>query len=301
MVGCLGIVDSCNGACESSFLNCATTTSPDEFERCEDLLKNGNLSGCQIGCAPTLEMMKKSENPNVINLSQGKFGTQEGIATQTAQKPDCEFGPFNEVQQNKCTPKANEGPAEGDIKQCDTTTTTSPTKAPSSPPECSDSTDSFLAIKPGDNAWQKMKTCQGWVSRKSTAWRCYKVGGVKDACPKTCLNCCEDTPGTFELLGNGKTKTCIWASANTETRCRKPPTRQLCAVTCGLCPTPSPVASPVAPPSNCINDSNWVGKFNADHTCDFVALDPTIRCNWENSSGVSANDGCPAACNSECS
>ena len=112
-----------------------------------------------------------------------------------------------------------------------------PTTAPVAPPtsSCTDSIEGFSAVKPGDNGWTKVKTCDGWVSRKSTAWRCKNVGGVKEACPKTCLNCCTDTEEPFNLLSNGKSKTCTWAKTNTNIRCRRPPTRQLCAVTCGEC------------------------------------------------------------------
>ena len=100
---------------------------------------------------------------------------------------------------------------------------------------CSDNTDTFTATKSDPNGWVKQKTCAGWVNRKSTAWRCYNVGGVKENCPRTCTNCCVENEGTFTLLGNGKNKTCTWAQANPGPRCGKPPTRQNCAVTCGQC------------------------------------------------------------------
>lgn len=113
-----------------------------------------------------------------------------------------------------------------------------PTVAPTSidgGDTCADSTDKFLASKPGLKGWNKMKTCDGWVTRKSTAWRCFKVGGVKENCAKTCTNCCRDVTETFKLLGNNETKSCTWAAAKPEKRCRKPPTRQLCSVTCNQC------------------------------------------------------------------
>ena len=117
-----------------------------------------------------------------------------------------------------------------------TITTPDPTPAPSS--SCSDSAEPFWAIKPGENGWKKQKTCDGWVNRKSTAWRCKNVDGVKENCPLICTNCCVDAVEDFALLGNGKNKTCAWAAAmNTALRCRKPPTRQLCAMTCGECDT----------------------------------------------------------------
>lgn len=108
-----------------------------------------------------------------------------------------------------------------------------PTSNPNPTGTCVDSTELFAATKP--DSWTKQKTCAGWVSNKSTAWRCNKVGGVKENCPKTCTNCCVDSSEPFTLLGNGKNKTCAWAKSNPGVRCRKPPTRQNCAVTCNQC------------------------------------------------------------------
>ena len=117
-----------------------------------------------------------------------------------------------------------------------TPSTLAPNPVPSS--SCSDSAEPFWAIKPGENGWKKQKTCDGWLNRKSTAWRCKNLDGVKENCPLICTNCCVDAVEDFALLGNGKYKTCAWAAAmNTSLRCRKPPTRQLCAVTCGECDT----------------------------------------------------------------
>ena len=62
-------------------------------------------------------------------------------------------------------------------------------------------------------------------------------------------------------------------------------------------PTLSPVASPTG---SCVNDPGWVGKFNTDHTCDFVAQNPIDRCDWVSSDGVSANEACSAVCNPNC-
>ena len=107
--------------------------------------------------------------------------------------------------------------------------TASPTKA------CSDSTNFFTATKPGANGWVKQKDCAGWVKRRSTAWRCYNVGGVAEGCPKTCTNCCVETEGTFVLYFNQKVKECAWAKLNPDVRCKKPPTRQMCPNACGLC------------------------------------------------------------------
>merc|ERR1711865_621890 len=52
---------------------------------------------------------------------------------------------------------------------------------------------------------------------------------------------------------------------------------------------------------SCINDSTWSGKFNTAHTCDYVAEDPTNRCRFESSDGISANSACLEACDDECS
>ena len=114
--------------------------------------------------------------------------------------------------------------------------TPQPTPNPAPTSTCTDNEFSFQATKPGENGWVKQKTCDGWVSRKSTAWRCYNVAGVKENCQRTCLDCCEETEETtFVLNGNGREKTCAWAAINPGLRCKKPPTRQMCAVTCGEC------------------------------------------------------------------
>ena len=59
-------------------------------------------------------------------------------------------------------------------------------------------------------------------------------------------------------------------------------------------PTSSPTLAPIA--IECTNDNTWHGKFNDAHTCDYIANDPNIRCNWENDKGVKAIDACPVAC-----
>ena len=62
-----------------------------------------------------------------------------------------------------------------------------------------------------------------------------------------------------------------------------------------------PSSSPVAAPSgSCVDDPDWDGKFNAEHTCDYVALNPANRCVYEDSEGVQANVACPEACDSDC-
>jgi hypothetical protein len=49
IVGCLGIVESCSSQCETSFLGCIESDEPDEFDRCENELKEGQLNNCIAG------------------------------------------------------------------------------------------------------------------------------------------------------------------------------------------------------------------------------------------------------------
>ncbi len=116
-----------------------------------------------------------------------------------------------------------------------------PTKAPTSSPtplptlaptsECRDSTGRFKFTKPGGKTIYK--SCN-WVKRKYTAWRCRRVNGTKEACPATCTNCCQDTTGSFTLLKTGEEVDCDWVREDPSERC-KPPSRQLCSVTCNEC------------------------------------------------------------------
>lgn len=96
--GCTGIVPECSSACATSFEACisAATDSKtyEKFATCEEELKAGKLSGCTVGCAPTLSMLMTSETPTVT-LSQGNFGRETGLAVATgeAPKPACKSGP----------------------------------------------------------------------------------------------------------------------------------------------------------------------------------------------------------------
>jgi len=56
-----------------------------------------------------------------------------------------------------------------------------------------------------------------------------------------------------------------------------------------------------APSTDCEDDPNWSGKFNAAHNCGYVAELPTIRCSFEDANGVSAMVACQATCDSSCS
>jgi len=55
-------------------------------------------------------------------------------------------------------------------------------------------------------------------------------------------------------------------------------------------PTPSPVII------ECLDDDTWYGKHDEAHTCDYVALNPEVRCNWESSDSILAKVACPVAC-----
>ena len=146
---------------------------------------------------------------------------------------------------------------------------------------CVDNDEPFEAVKPDPDGWTKMKTCDGWVSRKSTAWRCFNVAGVTENCPLTCANCCEDTSESFTLLGNGETKNCAWAEVNPGIRCRKPPTRQLCSVTCGICAGTTPTPAPTPAPTT-LEDfllliaANMFGECAINQPCDNTAENSAV-------------------------
>jgi len=138
VVGCLGIVDSCNNVCETSFVACVGgSVGEEKFRSCRERM--GTLNGCGVGkiCAPTLKMLRLSEVPQVVNLSEGKFGTSTGVAGtgMGPQKPNCVFGPFDQGNESMCKPPNNSGPATGPIEACELGTsppTSNP--APTSPP-----------------------------------------------------------------------------------------------------------------------------------------------------------------------
>ena len=100
---------------------------------------------------------------------------------------------------------------------------------------CSDATSKFIAVKPGDKGWTRAKRCNDWVTKKSTAWRCSTVAGVKEACPATCLNCCQDKTEPFILPWNGNEKTCNWASQNMGETCQNSVVKANCPALCGVC------------------------------------------------------------------
>ena len=214
IVGCLGIVDSCSESCEASFLSCMQTTSVAEFARCEIELKNGDLADCEIGCAPTLEMLKTSQTP-VVNLSNGKFGSQEGLdVTESPQRPNCsnDFGPFLDGSGGNCSPPAGDGPASGDIEEC---------------PSTSSCVDSTLEFKKG----KKVLGCS-WVAKK-TETRCKEK--FASHCPSTCGACstytCVDSSRKFKLSSTSEVyKKCPWAK--NDKRCKKPGVVETCRKSC---------------------------------------------------------------------
>ncbi len=220
IVGCLGIVDSCSDACESSFLTCmGGVTGGDEFEACETQLKNGNLSNCEVGCAPTLEMLKTSQTPSVINLSEGKFGTQTGLPVpDPAQEPNCfkAFGRFDDEGVNvgpRCNAPPGSGPATGELEECTDSS-------------CEDSPFPFKRGK-------KEKGCD-WVASKIDK-RCAKFG---NHCPDTCSQCsvCEDSSRRFKMQESATWfASCKWVGKKTDKRCRKQEVAETCRKTCELC------------------------------------------------------------------
>ena len=117
--GCLGLTAACSATCEASFKVCAgNTVSPDTFTKCETKLKAGSLSGCTLGCSPTLGMLQTSESP-VVSLSEGKFGVTAGLTvSMTATQPQCKnaFGSFSKAP-STCQPPSSWSPDEDTFPQ----------------------------------------------------------------------------------------------------------------------------------------------------------------------------------------
>ena len=74
---------------------------------CEERLRAGSLEECSPGCAPSLAMLQLSETP-VVTLSEGRFGTDEGLPKHagSAPRPACGFGPFGETAKRRCNAPA---------------------------------------------------------------------------------------------------------------------------------------------------------------------------------------------------
>merc|ERR1712176_74503 len=74
-----------------------------------------------------------------------------------------------------------------------------------------------------------------------------------------------------------------------------------CDSSCSIAnPSPTTMPTQPAPIGDCEDDPNWSGKFNAAHTCDYVA-EYTSRCRFEDANGVTAFVACKATCDSSCS
>eukprot|EP00814_Leptocylindrus_danicus_P003874 CAMPEP_0116042298 /NCGR_PEP_ID=MMETSP0321-20121206/25599_1 /TAXON_ID=163516 /ORGANISM="Leptocylindrus danicus var. danicus, Strain B650" /LENGTH=480 /DNA_ID=CAMNT_0003522733 /DNA_START=34 /DNA_END=1476 /DNA_ORIENTATION=- len=121
---------------------------------------------------------------------------------------------------------------------------------------------------------------------------------------------CEDDPewhGKFNA-----DHTCDYVAESPSSRCNWENTdgvkaSKACKVACDECDTggrdPVTTSSPTASPIEnlyCEDDPLWHGKMNAEHDCDFVALDPLVRCNWVSSDGFKAMDACEKACGEDC-
>jgi len=163
VVGCLGIVDSCNATCETSFLACVGgNVGSENFRRCRERM--GTLDGCGIGniCAPTLEMMRQSEVPEVVNLSEGRFGTSTGVAGtgMGPQKPNCKFGTFDQKNESDCKPPKDAGPATGLIEACESVPTSNPPPTPSVTPAPTPKVEG-ICTPPGSDCFTMRKKKKG--------------------------------------------------------------------------------------------------------------------------------------------
>merc|ERR1712072_1638209 len=185
-----------------SFADCVDS---DDFSSCFDEMANGNLAGCDAGCAPTLDMMKHSEEP-VVSLSEGKFGTQTGLPStgNNAIRPVCEkeFGAFDDENvnaDNKCNPSVFAIPPEfDDIQQCENNenATPPPTKAPTTPsptaapittgkPKCVDPTGDKFTITNKKGTKTSSVKCKK-VSLKKCHWRTEDGQKLYKTCPVRC-------------------------------------------------------------------------------------------------------------------
>jgi len=133
---------------------------------------------------------------------------------------------------------------------------------------------------------------------------------------------CLDDPNWSGKVNNAHT--CSFVSQNPTQRCHWENTdgvkaREACKVACGTCTTnpgstpggPQPaLPEPTLAPSlrgtsaddsgdedeSCLDDPDWIGKFNKAHTCSFVSKNPSRRCKWENKEGIKAREACKVAC-----
>jgi len=111
--------------------------------------------------------------------------------------------------------------------------------------------------------------------------------------------------GKFDVSHN-----CDYVALNPEIRCNFVDNNNIsasvaCIESCGSCgnddevPSPPPVSLPVAgPEAPCEDDFDWYGKYDVSHNCDYVALQPEIRCNFVNDEDILASVACLKACGS---
>lgn len=79
VVGCLAISAPCSAACQASFQSCVTSAngvfgtqpSPSAYAACARTEMLRTLPGCVAGCAPTSQMLNRSQTPS---LQRGRFG-----------------------------------------------------------------------------------------------------------------------------------------------------------------------------------------------------------------------------------
>jgi len=129
----------------------------EKFAACETEMKNGQLSGCKVGCAPTLSMLQRSESP-VVTLSEGKFGTETDLAraTGTAPKPACTFGAVSDVG-HQCRPPSSYEVKQNNPKSCNdlgdiATMRGDGASAPNQPTEDSTNVDNIQTTSTLDNS-----------------------------------------------------------------------------------------------------------------------------------------------------
>jgi hypothetical protein len=71
IVSCLGVTDTCSDACETQFDACLGATGGDvdvgDFRRCYGGGTYGAVPSCDAGCAPTIGMMRRIEEPCVVD------------------------------------------------------------------------------------------------------------------------------------------------------------------------------------------------------------------------------------------
>ena len=82
--GCLGITPACTKECETSFTKCVKNLNPSSaLKRTQsftDCIKKDtfeNLTGCDLSCSPTFDMLTQSEEPYKKEFAFGVFGEND--------------------------------------------------------------------------------------------------------------------------------------------------------------------------------------------------------------------------------